>query len=167
MAACCQPLGRVEPTLFTATSWSHSLLSDLLFILICKQMEIPTTNTTTPSNPPYLWIGQPKQRTTFGILSFCFTTLIICVWSTLHFNIPTKRHTATRRFVLQVSWMVIALLAPEFLLYLAINERIRAGTLLKKALEFHPHLAKPPGMLARMDNYIRGRAKSKDVSVQC
>jgi hypothetical protein len=59
--------------------------------------------------------------------------------------------------------MVIALLAPEALLCLAINERIRAGILLKKVLKFHPDLAKP-GMLTRMFNYIRGRAMSKEVS---
>jgi hypothetical protein len=62
-----------------------------------------------------------------------------------------------------MSWMVIALLAPEVLLYLAIMERISAGALLKKVLESHPHLAKP-GMLAGMSNYIWRRAQSKDVS---
>jgi hypothetical protein len=61
--------------------------------------------------------------------------------------------------------MVIALLAPEVLLYLAINERIRAGILLKKVLEIHPPLAKP-GMLTRMLNYFRGRGMSKEVSAQ-
>jgi hypothetical protein len=65
-----------------------------------------------------------------------------------------------------VFWVIVALVAPEVLLYLAINERIRAGILLKKVLEFHPHLAKPPGILARMYSYIRGRAKSKEVSAQ-
>ena len=129
-------------------------------------MENPTTNTTTPSNPPYLWIGEPNQRTTFGILSFCFSTLIICVWSTLHFNIPIRRHTATRRVFIHVSWMVFALLAPEVLLYLAVNERIMAGALLKRVLKLHPDLEKP-GMLARMYNYFGGRGKSKDVSAQC
>ena len=43
--------------------------------------------------------------------------------------------------------MFIALLAPEDLLFRAINERVIAGTLLKQVLELHPHLAKP-GMLA-------------------
>ena len=138
----------------------------MLSQLTNKQMENLTTNTTTPSNPPYLWIGEPKQRTTFGILSFCFSTLIICVWSTLHFPIPTRRHTAIRRVFIQVSWMVFALLAPEALLFLAINERIMAGALLKQVLKLHPHLAKP-GMLAHMYNYFCGRAKSKDVSAQC
>ena len=129
-------------------------------------MENLTTNTTTPSNPPYLWIGESNQRTTFGILSFCFSTLIICVWSTLHFPVPIRRHTTTRRVCLQVSWMVFALLAPEVLLYLAVNERIRAGALLKQVFKLRPDLEKPR-ILARMYNYFFGRGKSKDVSVQC
>src|SRR6266404_5065670 len=122
-------------------------------------MENLATNTTTPANPPYLWIGESNQRTTFGILSFCLSTMIICVWSTLHFNIPTKRYTSTRRFFLEIAWMLIALLAPEVLLYLAISERVGAGILSKKALKFHPHLAKP-GMVARIYTHIRGLATS-------
>ena len=129
-------------------------------------MENPATNTTTSSNSKYLWMGESKQRGTFGIISFCLSTLVICIWSTIHFNIPTRRHTPTRRFFLQMFWMFIALLAPEFLLFLAINERISANTLLKKVLKFHPHLDKP-GMLAGVYNWIRGRVKSKGVSVQC
>ena len=129
-------------------------------------MENPATNTTIPSNPPYNWMGEPRQRGTFGIISLCFSTMVICIWCTLHFNVPTRRYTVTRRFFLQVSWMVFALLAPEALLFLAINERIVAGVLLKKVLRFHPHLAKP-GMFTRIYNWIRGRAESKDVSAQC
>ena len=128
-------------------------------------MENPATSTTAPGNPPYKWLGEPKQRGTFGIISLCFSTMIICIWSTLHFNIPAKRYTATRRFFIQVPWMFLALLAPELLLFLATNERIMAGAWLKKMLRLHPQLAKP-GMLARMYNWIRG-ARSKDVSAQC
>ena len=59
--------------------------------------------------------------------------------------------------------MFIALIAPEALLFLAINERIEAGILLKKVLGFHSGLAKP-GMCTRTYKWIRGRA---DVSAQC
>ena len=66
--------------------------------------------------------------------------------------------------------MIFALFAPELLLYFAIHERITAGVLLKKVLEFHPHLAKP-GMLARVYNWIRAQGVYnwilKDVSAQC
>ena len=129
-------------------------------------MENSATNATIASNPPYRWMGEPDQRGTFGIISFCSTTLIICTWSTLHFNIPIRRNTTIHRFVLQVTWMVLALLAPEFLLFLAINERTNAGVLVKKAMEFHPDLAKP-GIPSRMYNWISGRAESKGVSAQC
>src|SRR6266404_6805340 len=112
-------------------------------------MENPPTNTTTSTNPPYLWIGESNQRSTFGILSFCFSTLIICVGSTVHFNVPRRRQSNALRVSLQVGWMVIALVAPEFLLYLAINERVDAGCLLGKVLESHPELVKP-GMIDRM-----------------
>ena len=143
-----------------------------LFCWICylhgpiKQMENLPTNTTTPTNPPYLWVEEPQQRSTFGILSFCFSTLIICVWSTVHFNIPRRRHSNTFRVFLQVAWLVGALIAPEFLLFLAINERIDAEFFLKKVLESRPELVKP-GMIACVRNYLRGRANSKKVSTLC
>src|SRR5258706_1375914 len=129
-------------------------------------MENLATNATTSSNPPFKWVGESKQRGTFGIISLCFSTLIICIWNTVHFSIPIRRLTVTRRFFLQAIWMFIALLAPEILLYLAIHERIAAGILLKKVLKFHPHLTKP-GLFTRMYNWIHGRAESKNVSPQC
>ena len=128
-------------------------------------MADPPINTTIPSNPQYLWMGEPKQRGTFGIVSFCFSTLIICIWSTLHFNIPIRRYTITRRFFLQVLWMILTLLAPEGLLYLAFNERMTAGILLEKVRKHHPHLIKP-GLRARMEDWISGRVKWQDVSAQ-
>lgn len=128
-------------------------------------MESLATNTTTPGNPAYSWVGESNQRSTFRILSFCFSTMIICAWNTLHFNIPTRRYSATRRRFLEIGWMLLALLGPEVLLYLAINEWTDAGILLNKALEFHPHLAKP-GMVTRIYTYIRGLATSKAVSTR-
>jgi len=61
--------------------------------------------------------------------------------------------------------MSIALFAPQFLLYFAINEWVDAAILVKKTLAFHPQLAKR-GMFISMYNYIRGLAKPKVVSTQ-
>src|SRR5258708_31454306 len=105
-------------------------------------MENPPANTTSPTDPPYSWVGESNQRSTFGILSFCYSTLIICVWNTVHFNVPRRRQSNTLRVFLQVGWMIIALVAPEFLLYFAINERIDAWFLLGKVLESHPESVK-------------------------
>ena len=130
-------------------------------------MENPASNTTTPGDPSYWWNAEPTQRGTFGILSFCLSTLIICVWSTLHFDIPTTRHTPTYRFFIQVFWMVIALIAPEVQLCAANNQRIEAGYLVKKAAEYLPsqELAKP-GIFTRLFRCIPGQTKLSDVSTQ-
>ena len=122
-------------------------------------MENTTTDPTTPSNPPYLWMREPRQRGTLGIILFCYTTLITCTWSALHFNVPTKRYTIYRRSFIHGLWMIFALLAPEVLFFLAINERVDAEILLSKVLEFHPHLEKPG-----IRNWIRRLVTSKEVS---
>ena len=127
-------------------------------------MEAPATDATTPGNSSQMWVPEPKYRGTFGIISLCFSTLIICTWSTLHFNIPTRRYSATRRFFLHVAWMLIALTAPELLFFLAINERVTASTLLDTVLDFHPRLAEP-GIFVSMYRYICGLVGS--VSAQC
>ena len=122
-------------------------------------MEISATNSTTPGNPTYLWIGEPKQRGTFGIISICISTLIIWVWRTVHFNVPTKRLPRSGRFLTQVLWMIIALLAPEYLLYLAINQWTDVAHLVRKTLQSHPRLSK-----GKIYDLIRGSVKPKDVS---
>ena len=126
----------------------------------------PATNTTIPGDPPQMWMPEPNQRGTFGIISLCFSTLIICTWNTLHFNIPTRRYSDTRRFFLQVFWMIVALLTPELLLYLAINERISAYTVVKQVLAVHPHLT-APGLFDRIWEYIGERLEWIFVSSQC
>ena len=99
-------------------------------------MENHASNATTAENPPFAWVEEPNERGTFGVLSFCFSTMIICVWNTLHFNIPTTRYRRTHRIFLRVFWMFIALLAPEVVLYIAINQRIDASSLAKQAKKY-------------------------------
>jgi magnesium-transporting ATPase (P-type) len=120
-------------------------------------MENSTSETITAGEPLFLWMAEPVQRGTFGILSFCFSTLIIYVWSALHFDILATHHTFTRQFFIHASWVVTALVAPEVLLCVTINQMIGAGKLVKKAVKYlsSQELAKP-GMLA----------KSEDVSTQ-
>ena len=106
------------------------------------------------------------QRDTIGIISFCFSTMIICVWSTVHFNIPATRHSPTRHFLLRIPWMLISLIAPELILFFAINERFNASILVKEGMRYLPTRQLPkPGKLARAFNYILGRTGSDHVSI--
>jgi hypothetical protein len=62
--------------------------------------------------------------------------------------------TTAGRFFDQVFWMFPALLAPELLLCFALCERLNARILLKKVLNFHPHL-KEPGVRTCISNWFR------------
>ena len=125
-------------------------------------MDNPATTPTAPSSPPQSWGEEPNFRGTFGILSLCYSTLIICTWNTMHFSVPPKRYSDTRRFFLQVYWMVIALYAPELLLFLAIDERIRARIMVKEVLAVHRYLAKPKQVY--LLSPVRRRKQIRDVT---
>ena len=123
-------------------------------------MENPATNSTTPSDPSRMWVPEPTQRGTFGIISLCLSTMIICTWSNPHLHTLTGH---SPRLIVQVSRTLLACCAPELLLFRAMNELACASTLLKRVLEFHPYLVEP-GMFARLYQYIR---RPKYVSTLC
>ena len=89
----------------------------------------PTSNTTTLQDPPFLWVQEPNVRGTFGILTFCLSTLIICAWSALHFDIPKRRHRRRDHLAFGVIWTMVAVLCPEGLLAAAIYQRVDASIL--------------------------------------
>ncbi|CAG5144639.1 uncharacterized protein ALTATR162_LOCUS1580 [Alternaria atra] len=76
------------------------------------------------------WRGGPNERGTFDILSTCLITLILCVWTALHLNIPdhgktSVTHMAKRKTV----WLVVGLFAPEFIVLLAFQQWLSAKQL--------------------------------------
>jgi hypothetical protein len=130
-------------------------------------MESPASNTIRSSEPSCLWVERPKQRGTLEILTFCFTTMLVCVWSAVHLDIPNKRHSFSRRLLTRVFWMVAALFAPELLLYLAINQMVNAYHLETEATKYlRSQPVAGPGMFSRACNYILRREKVDDVSTQ-
>ncbi|KAI3611655.1 hypothetical protein WG66_007704, partial [Moniliophthora roreri] len=85
------------------------------------------------TSAPTLWMPEPTFRGTFGIFSLCLSTLVICVWSAIHMDIPTKRSSMLRSFISGVAWMVSALFCPEVLLFIAFNQRMNARAIVKQA----------------------------------
>lgn len=53
-----------------------------------------------PDRPP-TWRPPPDSRGSFTILSACLITLTLCIWTSLHLNIPEHNNgTSSRRFQL-------------------------------------------------------------------
>lgn len=102
--------------------------SDSLILLHFLLHQTPSagrmsTNTTTMDFIS-AWRPEPTFRGTFSILSSCITTLILCVWTPVHINIPELQQKHERRWsdprrwisinsLRKAGWMLCAILAPE------------------------------------------------------
>jgi hypothetical protein len=69
------------------------------------------------------WHPEPRGRGTFNILSTCLTTMILCVWTTVHLNIPGHNDGRRQRFLRKPGWLLLALLAPEIVAWNAWEQR--------------------------------------------
>lgn len=60
------------------------------------------------------WVPEPHGRGTYSILWSCLATIFLCTWSALHLDIP-KRHGRWFLLFRKVSWMLVALIMPEYI----------------------------------------------------
>lgn len=76
--------------------------------------------------PP--WVDEPDRRGTFSILLSCTLTLVACVYSALHLNIPEKTDwwSVLKK---KVEWALIALVAPELVVCVALYQLVAAWRL--------------------------------------
>ncbi|KAK3334219.1 hypothetical protein B0T19DRAFT_148375 [Cercophora scortea] len=85
---------------------------------------------STEIAPP--WVPSPNSRGTINILWSCIVTLIACVYTALHLNIPASNERGTARMLLRkAQWVVMTLMAPEIILYVALMQFIEARALMK------------------------------------
>ncbi|KAK4221460.1 hypothetical protein QBC38DRAFT_377103 [Podospora fimiseda] len=77
------------------------------------------------------WVNAPSMRGTSSILLTCIFTLFACTYKALHLNIPTGKENASfiRRFAGKTRWVFIALIAPEFTLWVAMDQYLKAREL--------------------------------------
>lgn len=66
---------------------------------------------TGPADPRFE--PEPDRRGTFAIFSTCFLTLGLCVWTSLHFNVPGHNESGMRQFIRKTGWMTMGLVCPE------------------------------------------------------
>ena len=71
------------------------------------------------------WTSSPNVRGTFDILLSSLTTLALCSWTAYHPNIRPK-NTLWRSFWIRLLWMVMVIVLPEMVLYVAWVQRAHA-----------------------------------------
>ena len=70
------------------------------------------------------WVDEPDRRGTSGILTSCIGTMLLCVWTALHLNLPHPSSVKQRWYNnsqqwRKVRWLFLGWLAPELVVYTA------------------------------------------------
>ncbi|KAF8460189.1 hypothetical protein BDZ91DRAFT_664728 [Kalaharituber pfeilii] len=88
---------------------------------------------TSPDVEP-AWLDSPARRGTFDVFTSCVLTLVLCVWTAVHPDVPAPaRRGFWQCFVIRSWWVLIGLLAPEYLLWQAIRQYLKARGICKQA----------------------------------
>lgn len=77
------------------------------------------------------FVSSPEVRGTTDIVFSCVVTLIACIYTALHLNVPMQSGLLYN-LILKGKWVFIGLLAPELVLYLAISQFLQARSLVKE-----------------------------------
>ncbi len=84
------------------------------------------------------WVDTPQIRGTATILWSCLLTLLACVYTVLHLNVPARK--GGLKFLRnKILWMLAALAAPEVLVYTASSQFFRAWRLRRELRKLARH----------------------------
>lgn len=90
------------------------------------------------------WQSEPNLRGTYTILSSCVSTLLICVLSAVHLNVPAKSDTGWGQTPRRAKWVFTGMFAPEVLVLTAFMQFEAAKTLTTEAQKLMKHLCDEP-----------------------
>jgi len=115
------------------------------------------TDTQLTSN----WESGPSGRGTTDILYNSTCTLVLCVWNSVHLNIPAVREDKWVTYRRKIKWVVIALLAPELLVFTAFQQWLAARKFLRELKRVQDERAPEVGtqVIASIDTNYFHRAR--------
>lgn len=93
--------------------------------------------TPTARPPLVFWKDAPEGRGTSNVLWLCVSTLLICVWSALHMDVP-KHKRFWSGLLTRCGWLFVGLLMPEVLVLVALGQLIDARRLVADAERYLP-----------------------------
>ena len=109
-------------------------------------------NETAPYEHVYGWISEPKGRGTASLLSSCLLTIFLCTWSALHINIPSSKSTLSERFFYKLRLTLVAIIAPEFIVGVALGEFFSVRDLMRLSRHWPENISKV--RLNKILNYV-------------
>jgi hypothetical protein len=97
------------------------MASVLLYVLYFRDTLAAPIQNATASHTEVApsWVNDPSRRGTWNILWSCTFTLGLCVWTSVHLNLPSPHYTWWVQWVRKIKWLLIAVIAPEFVVFVA------------------------------------------------
>ncbi|EIM80021.1 uncharacterized protein STEHIDRAFT_68846 [Stereum hirsutum FP-91666 SS1] len=68
---------------------------------------------------PIAWYPEPSFRGTYSLLSSWVSTLLLCVLSAVHLDVPSVNHSKLHRWATKFKWVAVGIFAPEWLSMIA------------------------------------------------
>ncbi|KAI5778143.1 hypothetical protein EDC01DRAFT_623309, partial [Geopyxis carbonaria] len=104
-----------------------STLSFLLTTILHSANALPVRDDTAKTN----WGDEPESRGTMGVLFSCAAALALCVWTGVHLNVDLvelqgKKVETVSTALGKVTWALIALVAPDLVLVIALHQFLNA-----------------------------------------
>jgi hypothetical protein len=120
----------------------------------------PTNTTTTPKLNIY---PEPTTRGFADLLSTCISTLIFCVWTAVHVDLPDHHNASSygtgekskvphwlKKLLRKLGWVFAALVTPGLVAVIACWQRCNADAMVKLLKTVLPSPPKGPGWGMRM-----------------
>jgi hypothetical protein len=123
-----------------------AIIYDLSLRQHFSKMLNPFSNTT--ALPQKQWHPEPQFRGTFHILSSCLITMSLCIWTLLHLNLPGHKRRRLQN-LRKLCWMVLGLLAPELVVWNALEQR-RIVRQLSKFMQEQGYMPREPEVRERI-----------------
>lgn len=99
---------------------------------------VPLGNLTELNEQIYSgWMPPARTRGTSDILYTCTATIILCIWTAIHPNIPPPG--AQNQWLNRAGWILAALFAPECVLWIAFTQFTTARQVMHRVNEAHAH----------------------------
>lgn len=94
---------------------STSILFTYLLLSSQHASSLPLTTNKTTLNTEIApsWVPEPEGRGTWKLLYSCVFTLILCVWTAIHLNIPPAGETWLQHWKRKLKWVLIGIFVPE------------------------------------------------------
>jgi hypothetical protein len=97
------------------------MLGLTILVLTCISTAAPvdTSANYTKSHEFVGYVSEPNVRGTASLLLSCVLTLVLCVWSALHLNVPQYNASRIACLLCNVRWIITGVYAPELVVFTA------------------------------------------------